>query len=156
MTNPLTHFESPIGTLYIETNDTALTKISFTQPLPYRPIPNKNKIIQQVVKELCGYFENPNFKFSVPIQLNSTPFQQKVWQALQEIPSGETRTYGELAKLLNTSARAIGNACRANPIPIIIPCHRVVSKTGLGGYSGKTVGDLLYKKCYLLALEKKD
>ena len=91
-----------------------------------------------------------NFKFDVELQLKGTLFQKKVWQALQKIPAGQVVTYGELAKQLNTSARAVGNACRANPIPLLVPCHRVVSKTGLGGFAGSQSGaPMKIKRCLL-------
>jgi len=82
-----------------------------------------------------------------------TAFQQKVWGALLDIPSGTTMTYGELAKELQSSARAVGQACKNNPTPIIIPCHRVVSKQGKGGYLGQTEGKLAYIKTWLLQHE---
>lgn len=87
------------------------------------------------------------------IQLHVTPFHKKVLQQLEAIPYGETRTYGEIAQNLNTSARAVGNACRNNPIPIIIPCHRVVAASGIGGYDGATSGGRLNIKSRLLAME---
>lgn len=96
--------------------------------------------IQKIKKELECYLDDGSFHFSLPCQIQlGTPFQQKVWRALAEIPSGEVKTYGTLAKELNSSARAIGNACRNNLFPVIIPCHRVVSASGLGGYAGDTL-----------------
>lgn len=86
--------------------------------------------------------------------LKGTEFQKRVWRALCAIPPGTTKTYGELAKQLNTSPRAIGNACRKNPLPIIIPCHRVVAKNSLGGYAGARIGNLLEIKKWLLRYEK--
>ena len=89
----------------------------------------------------------------VKVELNVTPFQGSVLKQLQRIPYGETRTYGDIAKILNTSPRAVGNACRKNPVPIVIPCHRVVASKGLGGYSGETEGETLDIKYQLLKLE---
>ncbi len=86
--------------------------------------------------------------------LKGTAFQKRVWQALCNIPPGTTKTYGELAKELHTSPRAIGNACRKNPLPIIIPCHRVVAKNSLGGYAGARTGELIEFKKWLLENEK--
>ena len=85
--------------------------------------------------------------------MQGSPFQLRVWQALKEIPIGETLTYGNLAKKLETSARAIGNACRQNPIAIFIPCHRVFGLSSLGGYAGATSGDLFSIKKSLLQHE---
>ena len=110
---------------------------------------------QQVVAELMAYFANPAWKFSLPLAGQGTAFQQRVWQALQQIPSGEVCSYSQLAEQLHTGARAIGNACRRNPIPIIVPCHRVVALHGLGGYSGHVVGEQLALKSWLLAHESR-
>ena len=85
-----------------------------------------------------------------------TRFQCRVWGACRDIPPGETRTYGWIAKELrlgNAHCRAIGNALRVNPLPILVPCHRVVSASGLGGYAGETSGPLTDIKCRLLAFE---
>jgi methylated-DNA-[protein]-cysteine S-methyltransferase len=82
-----------------------------------------------------------------------TPFQCRVWQALRDIPPGTTRTYGELARDLGTSPRAIGGACRANPCLIAVPCHRVVARDGLGGFAGERGGKRLAVKRWLLRHE---
>lgn len=83
-----------------------------------------------------------------------TAFQRRVWQALRELPSGQTKTYGELAQRLKTSPRALANACRKNPFPLIIPCHRVLAKTGIGGYAGQRTGALITIKAALLKHEQ--
>lgn len=103
--------------------------------------------------QLQNYFKNPKEPFSITYQLEGTPFQKKLWQLLSTIPTGETRTYGQLAKQLNSSAQAVGNACRNNPISIIIPCHRVTAKDHLGGYSGHTTGAPMERKRWLLSHE---
>lgn len=103
-------------------------------------------------QQLREYFDHGK-AFNLPLRAEGTRFQQRVWQALQKIPSGKTLTYGELAKILNSSPRAVGQACRNNPIPIIIPCHRVVSASGLGGYAGDTGGKLMAIKKWLLRHE---
>lgn len=92
--------------------------------------------------------------FDIPYEVSGTAFQQKVWHELEAIPYGETRTYGEIARSLKTSARAVGNACRKNPLTLVVPCHRVVSAKGIGGYSGKTAGGMLKIKQWLLEHEK--
>ncbi|MDH3342466.1 MAG: methylated-DNA--[protein]-cysteine S-methyltransferase [Gammaproteobacteria bacterium] len=106
----------------------------------------------QQVKDYCAK-QLPDFVFDIALDARGTLFQKKVWQALQKIPAGEVMTYGELAKQLNTSARAVGNACRANPIPLVIPCHRVVSKSGMGGFAGSRDGLPMKIKSWLLAHE---
>ena len=108
------------------------------------------------VKNKIEKYLDPKSKtkaIDVEILLQVTPFQEKVLRQLQRIPYGETRSYGEIAKILKTSARAVGNACRHNPIPIIIPCHRVVAANGIGGYDGAKTGTLLDIKRRLLELE---
>ncbi|MCU7939685.1 MAG: methylated-DNA--[protein]-cysteine S-methyltransferase [gamma proteobacterium symbiont of Bathyaustriella thionipta] len=115
--------------------------------------------------ELDSYFNKTvNLKdrcFSINYdRLSGTEFQQKVWTTLLEIPVGEVRTYGGIAKELNSSARAVGNACRQNLFPVIVPCHRVVSASGIGGYAGDTLDrqhgqiNFLNIKQWLLAHEK--
>jgi methylated-DNA-[protein]-cysteine S-methyltransferase len=113
-----------------------------------------NFLAQQVVDQLGDYFNNGKFQFNVPFLLQGTAFQQRVWQALMAIQAGETCSYGRIADQLHSSARAVGNACRANPIPIVIPCHRVVAKQGIGGYCGQTGGQRLYIKQLLLEHER--
>ncbi len=107
-----------------------------------------------VVQQLQAYFDDAHWRFDVPLVLQGTQFQRRVWQALCDIPAGEVRTYGQLARTLGSSARAVGNACRANPIPIVVPCHRVVSAAGLGGYCGATDGIQAQIKRWLLAHEQ--
>ena len=108
-----------------------------------------------VCEQIRQYLDNPGakYRFHISCLLQGTPFQQKVWRELENIPPGKVVSYGELAKKLGTSARAVGNACRNNPIPVVIPCHRVVSKTGIGGYAGDTGGELLRIKSWLLQYE---
>ncbi len=112
-----------------------------------------DRMAAEVVGQLAAYFQEPQRKFSLPLLLEGTPYQRRVWAALRAIPAGRTLTYGELAQQVGGGARAVGNACRRNPIPILVPCHRVVSVTGLGGYMGETVGAGLVLKARLLAHE---
>jgi methylated-DNA-[protein]-cysteine S-methyltransferase len=143
----------PIGYLGIKTTDKVLISLQFLgdniQPLT----PPPTAFAASVVQQLEDYFLNANTIFNVPFQLQGTPFQRKVWETLQTIPVGKTLSYGKLAKQLQTSARAIGNACRTNPIPIIIPCHRIVGQNGLGGFGGVAEGSLIAVKKQLLQHE---
>lgn len=111
---------------------------------------------QDTCKQIKDYCENklPDMRFDVPVKLQGTAFQKKVWRQLQKIPSGELVTYGELARQLNSSARAVGNACRSNPVPVVVPCHRVVAKQHRGGYAGETSGRTLAIKNWLIDHEK--
>jgi methylated-DNA-[protein]-cysteine S-methyltransferase len=110
-------------------------------------------LVVQIINELNCYFQDPSFQFTIPYQVTGTAFQKRVWNALVLLPVGETITYGELAKQLKTGARAIGNACRTNPLPLFIPCHRVLAQRGLGGFSGDRTGKKLAIKQWLLAHE---
>ena len=92
--------------------------------------------------------------FRLPLETGGTDFQRRVWNALQRIPAGKVLSYGELARKLKTGPRAVGNACRANPIPVVIPCHRVVAANGKGGFMGKTGGKALAIKDWLLTHER--
>ncbi|PLV56989.1 methylated-DNA--[protein]-cysteine S-methyltransferase [Thermotoga sp. SG1] len=103
----------------------------------------------EVKKELEEYFSGKRREFSFPVEIRGTLFQKKVWEEVRKIPYGETRTYGEIAEKLNTSPRAIGQALAKNPLPLYIPCHRVVSKRGPGGFSA----GLEWKK-FLIDLER--
>jgi len=104
---------------------------------------------------LLSYLNNPDAQFTLPLKLNGTPHQQKVWRAMCKIPRGETRSYGELAAELRSAAQAVGQACGANPLPIVVPCHRVVGKSGLGGFMKHGSGDPLDIKRWLLAHEQR-
>ncbi len=104
---------------------------------------------------LRDYCENPRATWTLQTQEEGTDFQKRVWAAIRGIPFGETRTYQDLANQLDSSPRAVGTACKKNPLPLITPCHRVVSKSGLGGFSGQTEGAMLKVKEWLLAHEAK-
>ncbi len=139
--------KTPLGNIGIVTQDKTITKVD---TLVTEKSNNTNNDIEQQLK---NYFQNPKHKFTLKTKPHGTPFQQRVWQALTIIPSGKTLTYGELAKKLNSSPRAVGQACRHNPIPIIIPCHRVVGAASIGGYAGKSQGEIANIKIWLLKHE---
>jgi methylated-DNA-[protein]-cysteine S-methyltransferase len=108
---------------------------------------------RQVAEVLADWFRDAASPLDIPVKLCGTAFQRRVWAALRRIPRGEVRTYGELADQLGSGARAVGNACRHNPVPILVPCHRVVAASGPGGYGGHTGGALLQRKLWLLRHE---
>lgn len=99
------------------------------------------------------YLEQPRMSFGMAPRPTGTPFQLRVWEALVGIPPGQVETYGSLARRLGSGPRAVAAACRANPFPIMIPCHRVVAVKGLGGYCGHTDGPWLEMKRWLLTHE---
>jgi len=151
-----TFIPSPLGLIKAVCSETFLEHIDFVDQVDELMVASGaagSRLMAQLQEELEAYFTGTLRTFSVPCSLEQgTGFQKRVWQALQHIPYGTTVTYGELAKFLGLSigaSRAVGNACGANPIPILIPCHRVVASGGsLGGYSGG-----LWRKERLLALE---
>jgi len=115
--------------------------------------PAAEGLAAEVARQLDAWVQDPRFVFTLPLAPAGTVFQQRVWQALRAIPAGEVRTYGELACRLGSSARAVGGACRANPLPLVVPCHRVVAAGGVGGFAGRTAGPALALKQRLLARE---
>lgn len=144
---------TPFAVLGIRTAHERVTAIEFL-PLALRAQAPHDRIAERAVRELERYLADPHYRFSVPIAVGGTPFQRKVWDALTGIPVGASRTYGELARLLHTAPRAVGGACGANAIAVVIPCHRVVGTHGsLGGFMGVTAGDPLSVKRWLLRHE---
>jgi methylated-DNA-[protein]-cysteine S-methyltransferase len=106
-------------------------------------------------RELDAYWSNARHVFVVPCVLTGTPFQLRVWHTLMNIPAGQSTTYGALAKQLGTAARAVGQACGSNPLPILIPCHRVVAAHGPGGFMHASSGAPLDVKSWLLVHERR-
>lgn len=102
---------------------------------------------------LSAYFDDAASGLDLPVAARGTDFQCRVWEALRAIPCGETRSYGELAAQLRSSARAVGQACRRNPVPLLVPCHRVVSRGAIGGFAGQRAGWYTGIKRWLLAHE---
>jgi methylated-DNA-[protein]-cysteine S-methyltransferase len=103
--------------------------------------------------ELDRYWQNPDECINIKLLEQGSSYRNRVWAALCEIPFAETMSYSALAKKIGSSARAVGNACRDNPYALFIPCHRVVSVSGIGGYCGQTDGDLMSVKYKLLEFE---
>ena len=103
-----------------------------------------------------AYWQDMSNDIEVNLLKQGTLYRRRVWSELSGIPYGETRSYAALAKKLGSSARAVGNACRENPYALIIPCHRVISASGLGGYCGQTEGDFMQIKIKLLQFEAKN
>lgn len=144
--------DTPVTRLGIKCRDGKLYSIDFLHRNTPRKQPETDLAVEVVV-QLEYYFNHPKSHFDLPLLLGGTPFQQRVWSYMQQVPSGATRSYGQVAAELGSSPRAVGNACRANPCPIIVPCHRIIAANGLGGFAGQTVGDLMDIKRWLLAYE---
>lgn len=147
-------FESIVGTIWLDANSAALTHISYT---PLAENPSANQTILALAKiQLEEFLAGKRRTFDLPYQFESgTPFQQEVWQALTEIPYGKTCSYQAIAEKIQRpkAVRAIGQANRNNPLPILVPCHRVIGKSGkLVGYSGSSEAGLRVKE-QLLTIE---
>lgn len=112
-----------------------------------------SKFTREAHRQLHAYFKKAVMNFDLAFHLQGTDFQQRVWKQIHAIKPGTVVTYGELADRLGSSARAVGNACRRNPVPILVPCHRVVAKSGVGGFAGKTRGKNINIKQWLLQHE---
>jgi len=143
---------SPVGKLYIETEGEYLIGLEYhsKRALTTGPV---SKTAKKVKKQIEAYFSSADHNFELPIKLNGTDFQKKVWAAMRKIPAGKACTYGEISDALKSSPRAVGNACRANPIPLVVPCHRIVAKSGIGGFGGQTKGRNINCKTWLLKHE---
>ena len=147
-----TCFDSPAGRLVLTERDGALIRLRFA-PAEYSvDDPGETDLLLETKEQLKEYFAGKRKAFDLPLSPQGTPFQAEVWRALSEIPYGETASYREIAEKIGRprACRAVGMACRRNPLPIIIPCHRVIGKDGsLTGYEG----GLAVKEC-LLRLEQ--
>jgi methylated-DNA-[protein]-cysteine S-methyltransferase len=146
---------APFGTIGVSATDTHVTGIRYLSPEVPALAPKKDTIAFLACVQLQFYLDDPAFAFDLPLRLAGTRHQLAVWEAMQAIPPGETRTYGEVAKTIGSSARAVGGACGANPVPLVVPCHRVVGAGGsLGGFMGaREEGFELAIKRWLLAPE---
>ncbi|MFD2110335.1 methylated-DNA--[protein]-cysteine S-methyltransferase [Thiorhodococcus fuscus] len=151
---PSSLFDTPLGPIAVHWQGETLTGIDL-EPLGLAG-PDSSSLASLpgwIARQLEAYFTCSETRFDFPLALAGTPYQRRVWSALQAIPVGETRTYGDLAHELGSAARAVGQACRSNPCPIVVPCHRVVAKQGLGGFAGDTSGRRLEVKRWLLRHE---
>lgn len=144
--------KTDLGTMTLIETENKISHISFSAMKKFLEIPiKKTMLLEKAEQQILEYFEGKRQNFSLPIAPEGTAFQKKVWKALQNIPYGQTRSYGEIAKEIGQchAARAVGNANHNNPIAIVIPCHRVIGANGklTGYYSG------IDKKEFLLKLE---
>ena len=151
-----TFISSPLGNILLTADDHGLTGISFQNGTEAKKPPRGSvespTTFEEAERQIGAYFRGALKRFNLPLSPSGTPFQRSVWNALIDIPYGETISYGELAKRIGkpTACRAVGAANGRNPLPIVVPCHRVIGSDGrLTGYNGG-----IYLKEYLLKLEK--
>jgi methylated-DNA-[protein]-cysteine S-methyltransferase len=129
---PQISLHSPVGDLSLSEDEGSIVALDWGWGRDQSPTP----LLKEAAAQLNAYFDGRLKIFNLPLRPFGTDFQRSVWRAMCKIPYGKIRTYGDLAGRLKSGARPVGTACGRNPIPIIIPCHRVVGMTGLGGYSG--------------------
>jgi len=133
-------------------SDDEITAIDYLEP--QMEIAPKAPLAKDAVRQLRAWLKNPGFEFGLPLAPAGTHFQRRVWEQIAAIPAGQTRSYGEVAAAIHSGPRAVGNACGANPYPIVVPCHRVVgANQGLGGFARQRGGFLLDIKKWLLQHE---
>jgi methylated-DNA-[protein]-cysteine S-methyltransferase len=143
---PLLSLHTPVGDLSAAEDDGAIVSVDWG----WGRDQDETALLRRAREQLHAYFDGTLTEFDLPLAPVGSPYRQRVWKALLAIPYGATRTYLDIVQVAGGSPRSVGGANGANPIPIIIPCHRVVATTGIGGYSG---GDGLPTKRALLALE---
>lgn len=147
MDMPYLPINTPLGPVTVFEEDDAIVIVEFGRA----PGGEETPLLASARVQLEAFFDGQLHRFSLPLKPQGSSFQQRAWAALGRIPYGETRTYGDIARALGSTARAVGGACARNPIPILIPCHRVVGAGGrLTGYSG---GEGVETKLALLRLE---
>ena len=147
----LRYFDSPVGRLALEADGEALTSLRWADGDERGESGQPGPILTEAMRQLDRYFQRRLRRFDLPLAPRGTDFQKRVWAMMSDIPFGETATYGGMATALGSGARAVGTACGRNPLPIVVPCHRVLGSGGAaGGFSG---GAGLPTKRQLLAIE---
>ena len=146
---------TPFATLGITTTDAHVTGVRFLAPTVAAKSPRRGSIAHLVCVQLQAYLDDSHYVFDLPVKLFGTHHRLQVWEAMCRIPAGEVRSYGEVAAELGSSARAVGGACGANPVPVIVPCHRIIGANhSIGGFMGaKGEGFELGIKRWLLGHE---
>jgi methylated-DNA-[protein]-cysteine S-methyltransferase len=142
---------APFGTLGIRTSDGCLAEIVFLKPSA--ALPPRDGVAERACEQLEAYLADPEFRFDLPLASRGTRFQRRVWSKISAIAPGRTRSYGEIAREIDSAARAVGQACGANPLPLVVPCHRVLAAGGIGGFAHHEGGFHLSVKRWLLAYE---
>jgi methylated-DNA-[protein]-cysteine S-methyltransferase len=150
------HFQAklktPFALLGVRAHEQALSEIVFLSRDGDALSP-QNRLAERACAQIERYVGDPEFRFDLPLAESGTPFQRRVWGKISAIDAGRTRSYGELARELGSAARAVGQACGANPLPLVVPCHRVLAAGGIGGFGHHEGGFHLAVKRWLLAHE---
>lgn len=145
--------QAPFAVLGICTEEDWLTDIDYL-PLDTPLMAPSTPLAKEVCGQLEAYLLNPQYKFNLSLHISGTVHQRRVWDLIQEIPCGQTSSYAEIAAKIHSAPRAVGRACGANKIPIVIPCHRIIAKNGgLGGFMNANQGEPLEIKRWLLRHE---
>jgi methylated-DNA-[protein]-cysteine S-methyltransferase len=144
---------APFGRLGVACRDGELVELRFLPAGAALQAPAAGSLAAEVAKQLDAHYADARHAFTVPYRLHGTPYQLRVWEQIAAIPCGQTRRYLDLSQALASSPRAVGGACGRNPIPIIVPCHRVVASAGLGGFNQSTGDETLDIKRWLLRHE---
>src|SRR5215831_11085571 len=142
----------PFGLLGVRTSGGRLAEIVFLKPGGPALSPC-DSVAERACAQLEDYLADPEFRFDLPLARSGTPFQRRVWAKIAAIGPGRTRSYGEIAREIDSAARAVGQACGANPLPLVVPCHRVLASGGIGGFAHHEGGFHLSVKRWLLAHE---
>jgi methylated-DNA-[protein]-cysteine S-methyltransferase len=150
--NPQAIIAAPMFCLGVCCDEMEIHRIEFLEPC--KALAPTNPLAAEAARQLRAWLTDPDFIFGLPLRPSGTAFQRRVWGQIAAIPSHQTRTYGEVAKILHNAPRAVGQACGANPFPLVVPCHRVIATGGgLGGFARHGGGFLLDVKRWLLAHE---
>lgn len=140
---------TPFGAIAISTHAGQLAMEFLTESPSPQNIQSSNPLVKKAYEQVMQYLEQPDFAFNLSDMPQGTAYQQKVWQAIADIPYGQVRTYGQLARAIGSGPRAVANACGANMMPVIIPCHRVVAQNSIGGFMQGKLNGLAVKKWLL-------
>jgi methylated-DNA-[protein]-cysteine S-methyltransferase len=144
--------KTPFGVVGVRTSGAAVTEIAYLAPSA-APLAPADALAERACRQIERYLDDPGFRWDLPLARAGTEFRRRVWRKIAAIPMGQVRPYGALAKELGSAARAVGQACGDNPFPLVIPCHRVVAASGLGGFAHRDGGYTVSVKRWLLAHE---
>jgi len=145
---------APFGAIGVRTEAGLLRELVYLQP-HFHEKEAQDAVAQRAAEQLSRYFADPEYRFDLPLAPVGSAYQQRVWAAIASIPRGQVRTYGDVARLIGSAPRAVGQACGANWFPLVIPCHRVTAAGGLGGFANHDDGNGFHLgvKRWLLAHE---